>query len=68
MTLYCQVKGCKSTLEINDLVSPAALYSCREHTEKGEDKVRFQEVQFDPTVGSGIDPKAYERGSGFVRP
>jgi hypothetical protein len=33
---------------------------------KGEDKVRFQEAQFDHTL-NGTDPQAYERGGRLRR-
>jgi hypothetical protein len=60
--IHCNYPGCPAWIEVNEGVSPAVTYSCREHTQVGEDKVRFQESQFDPEVGSGTDPKSYERG------
>lgn len=65
MTLYCQTEGCPATIEVNESVSPAVKYVCREHTGRKENDVRFQDSQFDPKIGAGTDPKAYERGQGF---
>jgi hypothetical protein len=59
--LYCFALGCPRFIEVEQAVLPTIHYTCRNHTEKGEDKVRFQEAQFDHTLG-GTDPQAYERG------
>ena len=65
MIIHCNYPGCLAQIEVNEDVSPKVGYTCRKHTGVGEDKVRFQESQFDPGIGSGADPKFYERGSGF---
>jgi hypothetical protein len=60
MKLNCQVVGCSQSVEVPGPVSKEMRYTCREHTVKAEDSVRFQEYQFDPLIGDGADPKMYE--------
>jgi len=61
MILYCNTYGCSNTLTIDDS-NFNAIYTCRLHTPKVESDVHFQDCQFDRKMGSGTDPKAYERG------
>lgn len=66
MRLFCRGEGCQASIEICESVAPFANYTCKIHVgKKSDDKMRFQEVQFDPTIGSGTDPRAYEKGVGF---
>jgi hypothetical protein len=66
MRLFCRGEGCQASIEVGDSVAPFASYTCKLHVgKKSDDKTRFQEVQFDPAIGSGTDPRAYEKGSGF---
>ncbi len=66
MKLQCVTTGCHNSVEVYRPVSPIVNYLCREHSMLGIPQIHFQEVQFDPQLGSGVDPKSYERGhSGF---
>jgi hypothetical protein len=64
MIIACSTLDCPAVIEVPGPVSPTATYTCRKHTGQAEDKVRFQESQFDPQIGAGTDPKSYERGAG----
>lgn len=67
MRLNCRGEGCQASIEVGDAL-PFATYTCKNHVaKKSENKVRFQESQFDPRIGNGTDPKAYERGHGVTR-
>jgi hypothetical protein len=45
--IKCSGKNCMATFETDGPLSPNAKYTCREHTTKGSDTVRFQATQFD---------------------
>lgn len=62
MIITCTGIGCLAKIEIAGHVSPSATFTCRDHVKKAADNERFQETQFDSKIGSGTDPKAYERG------
>jgi hypothetical protein len=67
MRLTCRGEGCQASIEVGNAL-PFATYTCKNHVaKKGDDKIRFQESQFDPKIGSGTDPKAYERGHAMSR-
>ena len=65
MKISCYAEGCTASIEADEAYAGTpAKYSCREHTERGKDKIRFQTYQFDDRLmGSGADPKAYERSA-----
>lgn len=65
MRLNCRGEGCSASLEVGDAVLPFATYTCKNHVgRKSENKTRFQEIQFDPRIGEGVDPRGYESGRG----
>ena len=67
MRLNCRGEGCQASIEVGEAL-PFATYTCKNHVaKKSENKLRFQESQFDPRIGSGTDPKAYERGHAASR-
>ncbi len=64
-TIKCIIGNCSSVLETKEPVSPKAGYICRLHTET-EQKVFFQNCQFDPNIGDGTNPVNYWRGRPFI--
>lgn len=61
--ITCSFKDCRVFLETAEPVASVVRYTCRQHVGKNLGKeLRFQETQFDPRVGDGTDPRAYERG------
>ena len=63
MRLNCRGEGCQASIEVGNGVLPFATYTCKNCVaKKSDDKVRFQESQFDPQIGNGTDPRVYERG------
>lgn len=63
--IMCQEAGCCNFVNLIDQVSNSAKFVCRDHTKKEDSKAHFQDYQFDPDLGLGADPKAYERGQSF---
>jgi hypothetical protein len=50
-TLNCSHEGCKAVFLVIDMpLHPSATYTCKIHTEKAPDKVRFQTTQFDKEI------------------
>lgn len=45
--IICSGKGCTAFIAVDMPLHPDAKYSCREHTARGSNKVRFQATQFD---------------------
>jgi hypothetical protein len=65
MIVNCHKKNCPSSINIAGPLSSNFKYTCRNHTAVDDNDVHFQDCQFDRQIGSGTDPKAYERGIGF---
>ena len=63
MKLNCVGQNCTATIEINEPVSPQVKYHCVKHTAVIPIALHFQDYQFDRQLGSGTDPKGYERGA-----
>jgi hypothetical protein len=64
-TIKCIIGECPSVLNTEEPVSPKAGYICRAHSEQ-EQKVFFQNCQFDPNIGEGANPVNYWRGRPFI--
>jgi hypothetical protein len=58
MKVYCSQGNCSANLEFSQ--ATVVVYTCKDHTTKAPDDVRFQPYQFDNEMGSGTDPKIYE--------
>lgn len=67
MKINCWGINCKAYIEVEGPVGHDANYSCREHSGRREPRHRFQDHQFDRDIGTGTDPKFYERGGSFNR-
>ena len=67
MRLNCDGKNCKNGIEISGDVPSQARYTCPEHADVAPDNIRFQRHQFDDLLGSGTDPRLYERRRIFMR-
>jgi hypothetical protein len=67
MKINCSGRGCLASIELLGSVSPTIRYHCKDHVVKAKNDIRFQDYQFDHEIGSGTDPKAYERGVRFGR-
>jgi hypothetical protein len=63
MILYCWFEFCLNQVEVDEPTAWYTRYYCREHVRKDVEGIHFQDCQFDREIGSGVDPKAYERGS-----
>jgi len=64
--IVCSFKGCLSFIETTEPVASVVKYTCRQHVGKNTAKEpHFQDSQFDPRVGAGTDPKAYEAARGL---
>ncbi len=46
-TIKCSTDGCNESYKTSEHISPKATYSCKNHTEPNEDRIRFQSHQFD---------------------
>ena len=64
-TIKCIIGECSNVFETLEPISTKAGYICRLHTEK-EQKVFFQNCQFDPNIGEGTNPVNYWRGRPFM--
>jgi len=49
-TIKCSQEGCEAVFKTNEPLSPGAKYTCREHTGKAANDVRFQNYQFDKVL------------------
>jgi hypothetical protein len=64
--IYRGHKDCPINIIIlGEGVAPGATYTCKNHTLPDDSSVHFQDCQFDRQIGSGTDPKAYERGTTY---
>lgn len=62
--INCSYKDCQTFIETPEPVTPVARYTCRQHVGKNSAAdLHFQDSQFDPRIGDGADPRAYERGT-----
>ena len=55
-TIKCSGKNCMATFDTFEPLHRDAKYTCREHTAKGSDKVRFQASQFDKELSRAGTP------------
>jgi hypothetical protein len=62
-TIKCAGEGCPATIQTPEELSPNARYTCREHTKRNEDKVRFQTHQFD----KGLKRSAHPVGTTHIK-
>lgn len=62
-------QGCLEVFRTEDAVAPGARFSCKVHTGKDikneAEGLAFQSIAFDLELGSGTDPRSYERGQNF---
>ena len=63
--IKCIIEECPAVFETGEPVNPTTGYICRLHTET-EQKVFFQNCQFDPDIGEGTNPVNYWRGRPFI--
>lgn len=56
-------KACLESFTTQEALHKDAKFTCKIHTGKAIDVERFQETQFDPTIGEGADPHHFENGS-----
>jgi len=69
--IKCSGKNCMATFDTFEPLHRDAKYTCREHTAKGSDKVRFQASQFDKELsraGTPIGTSHIPRRIGAAQP